>query len=147
MLLASLQRLNLNLRYSLINSQMMMFLPVGTPELRNTHPCLCCGWSLFVPVRHFSRVRFPPDRSVTEGSVINNIKLWTSGRWYNVPTDSPTALAGASSPSVLPPLEIMISSLCDWVPSLISWVCWRVFLMGPSPGTHARSGRPSDTTT
>lgn len=109
--------------------------------------CFCWGWSLFVPLRNFSRIKFPPDKSVTVGSVINNIKLWTSGWWYNVPTDFPTALAGTSSLSALPPSDIMISSLCDWVPSLISWVCCRVFLMGPSLSTHTRSGRASGTRT
>lgn len=113
-----------------LNLQIILFCKLHNPW---TLDHSCCGRSLFMPLRNVSRIRFPPDKSVTAGSVINNIKLWSSGWWYNVSTDFPAALAGTSSPSVLLPLDIMISSLCDWVPSLISWVCWRVFLLGPFP--------------
>lgn len=53
--------------------------------------------------------------------------------------------------TVLLPLDIMISSLCDRVSSLISWLCcWRVFLRPTRPtlstlsSAHTRSGRASD---
>lgn len=59
--------------------------------------------------------------------------------------------------TVLLPLDIMISSLCDRVSSLISWLCcWRVFLRPPPAprptlstlstlsSAHTRSGRASD---
>lgn len=120
--------------------------PAVSPEPGDTQPRCCCGRSLFMPFRHFRRIRFPPDQSVTAGSVINNIKLWTSGWWYNVPADFPAALAGTSS--LCYSRWISWSHRCVTESPLWSHGCvGGYFWWGPSPGTHTRSGRASDMST
>lgn len=90
-----------------------------------------------MPLRKVSTIWSPPSNlSVAADSVINNIKLWLSGRWFKVPADFP---ARHSFPRLCLSYWIPWSHRCvTESPSDLMGVLEGI-LVSPSPSTHTKS--------